>query len=110
MTPCPTCGAELDDGVQFCPKDGTTIARTTKSPRPAPRPGPVTIDPGDPLIGRLLDGRYKIRARLGSGGVGSVYEAEHIGTKRPVAIKVLHQMFAGSDEFRKRFEDRKSVV
>jgi eukaryotic-like serine/threonine-protein kinase len=90
--------------MRFCPRDGTTIVPPQPSEIRPRRSAPVTIDPGDPLIGRLLDGRYKIRARLGSGGVGSVYEAEHMGTKRPVAIKVLHEMFAGSDEFRKRFE------
>ena len=102
MTACPKCGTELDDDVEFCPKDGATLKRQRKKSRP------VTIDSpeaaGDPLIGRLLDGRYKVRARLGSGGVGSVYEADHVGTKRTVAIKTLHQMFADSAEFRKRFE------
>src|SRR5207302_8060018 len=73
---CPTCKAELADGAQFCPKDGTTL-----SP-PAP--------PADPLIGRVLDGRYRVRARLGAGGVGAVYEGEHVEIKKVVALKVLH--------------------
>jgi serine/threonine-protein kinase len=58
----------------------------------------------DPLVGAILDGRYRITARLGQGGVGAVYVGEHMETKRPVAVKVLHAMFAGSDEFQKRFE------
>jgi serine/threonine protein kinase len=52
----------------------------------------------------VLDGRYRIKARLGAGGVGAVYSGEHVETRRPVAIKVLHAVFAGSDEFHKRFE------
>jgi serine/threonine-protein kinase len=87
---CPTCKAELADGVRFCPKDGTTLAER--------RPG------DDPLIGRVLDGRYRVRARLGAGGVGAVYEAEHVEIKKVVALKVMHAMFASTEEFRRRFE------
>jgi serine/threonine-protein kinase len=45
----------------------------------------------DPLIGRLVEGKYKIEARLGSGGMGVVYAAKRplIGDK--VAIKILHK-------------------
>jgi serine/threonine-protein kinase len=42
--------------------------------------------------------------KLGSGGVGAVYEGEHIEIKKPVAIKVLHGILASTEEFRLRFE------
>jgi serine/threonine-protein kinase len=63
-------------------------------------------DTGDltQLVGRVLDGRYFVRSELASGGMGAVYEAEHVGTKRPVALKVLLDEVARTDEFRKRFE------
>ncbi len=62
----------------------------------------VPVD--DPLVGATIDGRYRIKARLGQGGVGAVYQGEHVETKRPVAVKVLHAVFAGTDEFHRRFE------
>ncbi len=112
---CPTCGAKLDEGVQFCPRDGTTIlppapaapakaraSETTPLRKAAPAADAEVA--ADPLIGRLLDGRYRVRARLGQGGVGAVYEGEHVEMKRTIALKVLHAMFAGTEEFRKRFE------
>jgi serine/threonine protein kinase len=49
-----------------------------------------TIQPGT-----LLDGRYRLRALLGEGGMGRVFEGEDIQLSRPVAIKVLHD--DGSD-------------
>jgi serine/threonine-protein kinase len=56
------------------------------------------------LIGAVLDGRYRIRARLGEGGVGAVYEGQHVEIKKLVAIKVLHSIYASSEEFGRRFE------
>ncbi|SEG94732.1 Serine/threonine protein kinase [Actinacidiphila yanglinensis] len=47
-------------------------------------------------------GGYPLEARLGSGGMGTVFLA-HTSSGRPVAIKLIHQQFAGDDEFRTRF-------
>lgn len=43
----------------------------------------------DPYIGRTLDKRYLVRRLIGRGGMGAVYEADHIGLDRRVAIKFL---------------------
>ena len=41
---------------------------------------------GDPLVGRLLDGRYRILARVARGGMASVYEATDTRLDRTVAV------------------------
>jgi serine/threonine protein kinase len=43
----------------------------------------------DPFIGRMIEGRYRVRRQLGRGGMGTVYEADHVGLHRAVAIKFL---------------------
>jgi serine/threonine-protein kinase len=43
----------------------------------------------DPLIGQTIDGRYLVRRFIGKGGMGRVYEAEHVGLHKRVAIKFL---------------------
>ena len=42
------------------------------------------------MVGKTLGGVYEIRARIGEGGMGSVYEAVHVHLEKPYAIKVLH--------------------
>ncbi len=44
----------------------------------------------DPLVGRVVAERYRVVRLLDEGGMGAVYEAEHVLMKRPVALKVLH--------------------
>ena len=58
----------------------------------------------DPFIGRTLDGRYEVLARLGAGSVGVVYQGRHVQLNRLVAIKVLRQSAAASPEWRRGFE------
>src|SRR5262245_23377560 len=43
----------------------------------------------DPLIGRLVDGRYRVDRLVGAGGSGRVYAAIHIALEKAVAFKVL---------------------
>jgi serine/threonine protein kinase len=53
--------------------------------------------------GELLDGKYRIEERLGQGGMGAVYRATHLGTKRTVAVKVIRPRYANDEEFVERF-------
>jgi serine/threonine protein kinase len=53
--------------------------------------------------GTLVDGRYRIVRRIGSGGMADVYAAEDIHLGREVALKVLHRRFAQDQEFVERF-------
>ncbi|MER5489790.1 serine/threonine-protein kinase [Streptomyces sp. NPDC002454] len=54
-------------------------------------------------------GGYPVEARLGSGGMGTVFLAR-TGSGRPVAIKLIHQHFAGDEEFRIRFRQEVSAA
>ena len=58
---------------------------------------------GDPLVGRLLDGRYRILARVARGGMASVYEATDTWLDRTVAVKVMHPGLGDDQEFAQRF-------
>src|SRR4051795_2385782 len=51
----------------------------------------------------LVDGRYRILNRIGSGGMADVYCAEDTHLGRQVALKVLHRRFAQDEEFVERF-------
>ncbi|MFD1720798.1 Stk1 family PASTA domain-containing Ser/Thr kinase [Amnibacterium endophyticum] len=63
----------------------------------------MTAAPSDPLVGRLLDGRYQIRARIARGGMATVYLATDLRLERRVAVKVMHAHLADDAAFRDRF-------
>jgi serine/threonine protein kinase len=52
---------------------------------------------------QLLDNKYQIEQLLGQGGMGSVYRATHLGTKRTVAVKVIRPQLSAHDQFVARF-------
>jgi len=61
----------------------------------------------DSLIGRLVDGRYQIVARVARGGMATVYRAHDTRLNREIALKVMHPHLADGDQaasFRERFE------
>ena len=55
------------------------------------------------IPGDLLDNKYRIDVPLGRGGMGAVYRATHLGTKRTVAVKIIHPRLSSNDEFVERF-------
>ena len=57
----------------------------------------------DGFQGRIIDGRYRILERLGEGGMGAVFVAEHLTLQKRVALKTIHRQFAGNDEVAARF-------
>jgi serine/threonine-protein kinase len=57
----------------------------------------------DPKIGMVLQDRYKILRLLGEGGMGAVYEAEHVLIKKRVAVKCLHPQYAQNSQVVARF-------
>jgi eukaryotic-like serine/threonine-protein kinase len=60
--------------------------------------------------GALVDGRYRIVCRIGSGGMADVYCAEDTHLGREVALKVLHRRFAQDAEFVERFRREASAA
>ncbi|MEO7351532.1 MAG: Stk1 family PASTA domain-containing Ser/Thr kinase [Marmoricola sp.] len=58
----------------------------------------------DALIGRVLDGRYRVGPKIARGGMATVYEATDLRLDRTVAVKVMHEGLADDDEFVHRFQ------
>lgn len=64
----------------------------------------------DRYIGKLLDNRYEILERIGTGGMAEVYKARCHRLNRLVAIKILKEELAQDEEFRRRFHDESQAV
>ncbi|WP_175412350.1 Stk1 family PASTA domain-containing Ser/Thr kinase [Streptomyces sp. TRM64462] len=65
----------------------------------------------DPLVGQLLDGRYRVDARVAVGGMATVYRAVDTRLDRLVALKVMHPALATDVSFVERFiREAKSVA
>ena len=70
---CKRCGAELGEEYLTCPYDGWQLEAL----------------PGDPLLGKIFNGKYEIGSILGKGGMSVVYKAHDLFMERAVAIKIL---------------------
>jgi serine/threonine-protein kinase len=78
MKECPTCRNCFPDDVLHCPDDGSETTASIS---------------GEPI----LDGRYQLEKRLGSGGMGVVFKARHIFLKTQHAIKIILPDLVGND-------------
>ncbi|WP_369388709.1 Stk1 family PASTA domain-containing Ser/Thr kinase [Streptomyces sp. CG1] len=65
----------------------------------------------DPLVGQVLDGRYRVDARIAVGGMATVYRALDTRLDRVLALKVMHPTLAADGSFVERFiREAKSVA
>ncbi len=54
-------------------------------------------------VPQFIAGRFRIEREIGTGGMGTVYRATHLGLERPVAVKIIKQEFAGDRDVADRF-------
>jgi len=62
------------------------------------------VMPNDPLLGRVIDNKYRIDAEIGSGGMATIYRATRLQIGDNVAIKILHSEFLRDPKFTERFQ------
>ena len=90
---CPTCRTVYTgDDKLFCPRDGSRLLDAAQAQRP-----------DDTLVGRIIAGRFVLERRLGKGGMGVVYLANHNVLKRVFAVKLLRREFVSNERALARF-------
>src|ERR1041385_7614767 len=88
MKKCPKCSQTYDDRYIICPTDNTELV----------------VDPSDPMLGRLLDNRYRLVQKIGEGGMGAIYKAVHTEIGRTCAIKLMTPITTGKEDVIARFK------
>ena len=64
----------------------------------------------DPLVGAVLDGRYRVDAMIATGGMSAVYRGLDLRLDRPVALKIMDSRYAGDNQFLTRFQREARAV
>lgn len=88
MKSCPDCTATYPDDYAVCPKDGAPLQDTSLW-----------------QIGTVVRAKYRIKARLGEGGMATVYKAHHELLDEFRALKVIKPELAHDQEFMERFKN-----
>lgn len=89
---CSACGSRFSNDTRYCPIDGQPTMELAED-----------VERTDPLIGRVLDGRYRIERSVGEGGMGIVYLATHVTLNKRMAVKVLRGEMARDQDVVQRF-------
>ncbi|MGH7699376.1 MAG: serine/threonine-protein kinase, partial [Gemmatimonadales bacterium] len=85
---CPVCSTEYGDDVKFCKHDGSALR---------------ALAPSADLVGQVVADKYHVIKKLGEGGMGQVYLAEHLKMGRRNAIKVMNPTLVHDPEAIARF-------
>jgi serine/threonine protein kinase len=105
---CANCGRESGDNASFCPGCGAGLhgqqenapGAQQQSGRSAKR---ARDDDSAELLGHVIDGRYRLEAKIGFGGMGTVYRASRLAIGDDVAIKMLHREHVADPNAAERF-------
>lgn len=100
---CPQCQKSLGDEAPFCDRCGHNINLPHGPTQENFSSLDTTLAFIDPLIGRVLDSKYEILSRLGTGGMGAVYRVRRVHIGDEVAVKVLHQKLVARETAIERF-------
>jgi len=88
---CPACGRCYTAPATHCASDNATLGMTLP-------------------IERVIEGKYRLLRRIGTGGMGAVYEASDLRLDRPVAVKVMIGRLFGNNVALRRFEREARAV
>lgn len=98
MKICLSCEGVSNTQANRCGHCGAWLLPTDAVHYPVRR---GEIDAGNPLLGTIVDGKYRLQGVLGRGGLGTVFRAQHIGSLLTVALKLLHPRFSERPEYRR---------
>ncbi len=70
----------------------------------------MSVESSDSLVGQVLGGKYRVMARVGEGGMGALYMAQHTELGRPVAVKVLVEKLSKDEKYLRRFQQEAKLA
>ncbi|MFT4511753.1 MAG: serine/threonine protein kinase [Planctomycetota bacterium] len=98
MKICLSCEGVTDTQAHRCGYCDAPLLSTDSVHYPARR---GEVDAGNPLLGTIIAGKYRLQSVLGRGGLGTVFRAQHVGSLVTVALKLLHPRFSQKPEYRR---------
>ncbi len=91
MNECPKCGVAVEATARFCPECGFHLSE-------------APFQTGDPFVGKVIAGNYRLEESIGSGAMGTIYRATQLSLNKKIVIKLLHRHLLGDPTLAKRFE------